>query len=58
MKRLLRDQRPLTYEEVCALQGTEPLVAWKWRPLGQAEALANDLRRAGARAEVRPSTVT
>ncbi|MFY0562606.1 hypothetical protein ACN28E_02085 [Archangium lansingense] len=58
VKRLLRDQRPLTYEEVCALQGAEPIAACKWRLRGKAEELASQLRQAGASVEVRPSTVT
>ncbi|OJH38515.1 hypothetical protein [Cystobacter ferrugineus] len=58
VKRLLRDERPLTYEEVCALQGAEPIVVWKWRPPAQAEELASRLRRAGASVEVRPTPVT
>ncbi|WP_375769516.1 hypothetical protein NR798_01130 [Archangium gephyra] len=58
VKRLLRDQRPLTYEEVCTLQGAEPIVAWKCRPLAQAEELASGLRKLGASVDVRPTTFT
>ncbi len=57
LKKLLQKQGLLTYDQVCALRDEAPLAEWKGRPRRQAEALADQLRQAGASVDVRPTTV-